>query len=575
MVGIAQIIRWLDIPSGRQPRMNMEELEEPSPGKDVFLGSAVINLLALALPITILQVYDRVLPNASMSTLTAFIIGLSAVVVIDTILKYARGHLLSWSGGAFVHNTSSNALGQMLRTPPPLHRKTPAAEHLDRLAAISGVGDFHSGAARIVLIDFLFIPVFAGVILLVGGWLFLLPMILFAVFGALAVRRTARLRELIEEREKTDARRNDFIMEILEAMPTVKALSMEPLMMRRFERLQGAVSEVVQKTVLLTTEAQTFGALYGAASTILIVGFGAIFVINGQMTLGGLACCMLLSSQLLQPLMRVLSAWNEFYLVRHRRDQVAELFENTAPLPKTTTAPVTKITVPASVTLDKVTIGHGNAEPLFDDLSLYWDAGHFIALQGKDGSGRSTLLRALTGSLAPQSGKIMIGDTVRTIDTVATIRASVRYVGQEPTLLRGTLLENISIFGRTNLQDCLWATKLIGLDSEIIRMPLGYDTPLESSAGRSLPAATAQRISIARALAMRPSVLILDESNTALDLPGEKALINALRHLKGQLTIIFSTHRPSIIRLADHVYYVGDGRVLEVDMPTLEQGGAA
>ncbi|NOX95296.1 MAG: ATP-binding cassette domain-containing protein [Alphaproteobacteria bacterium] len=552
-----------NLPGGRPPGQARPDLAEPTPGASVYAGSIIINLFALALPLTVLQIYDRVLPNASFDTLVVMIGALIVVVILDGILKYCRSFLINWASASFTHNLSTKALGVMMAATPSRHAAVSASEHLDRLNSISGLGGYLGGQSRVILVDICFIPIFAGIIILLGGPLFLVPLLLFALFGYYAMQRTKHLCATIEEREKSDSRKYDFVIEILQSMQTVKSLAMEPQMMRRFERLQSAESVLVRRLIKLTGAAQNTSALYASMSAVTIVGAGAFLVLAGQMTIGGLACSMLLSSQLLQPIMRSLSAWNEIHLADHRRDRIAEIFD-----PDQTTLAENQnkqeFRYPErlraeAVSLKGVTIQYGDAQPIFDQVDFNAAAGALIALKGVDGSGRTSLLRAIAGDITPSAGEIRIGGKLVNDKDGNATSASIRYVEQKPTTFKGTILENLTLFGALPTPSALWASRLIGLDKEIVRMPLGYDTPLRSLSGRGIPASTAQRICIARALATKPSVLILDEANTSLDMPSEKEFAAALRQLHGQITIIIATHRPSLIRLADESYEVANG----------------
>ena len=342
-------------------------------------------------------------------------------------------------------------------------------------------------------------------------------------------------------------------------------------MMRRFERQQSAASAVVRRLIKMTGAAQNYSALYTSMSAATIVCVGALLVLSGQLTIGGLACCMLLSSQLLQPLLRSLAAWNEFHLADHRRERVAAIFDDaeiaiedisTQEAPRAPGGAPQQAPAPKDVSVKGVSIRRGDAEPLIRKASLTIPSGAFIALSGEDDGGRTSLLRAIIGDVQPDEGEIRIGGKRIEKMDACPLRASIRYVEETPTTFRGTILENLTIFGELPTEAALWASKLIGLDDDVIRMPLGYDTPLRSAAGRDIPAATAQRICIARALATKPSVLILDEANASLDLQGEKRLIEALETLRGSMTIILSTHRPSLIALADDAYAVKNGAVV-------------
>lgn len=532
---------------------------EPPLGVATYAASAVINLLALALPLTILQIYDRVLPNAAFDTLTALIIALVIVICVDAMLKYLRATVVNWSAASFTHKLSIRAAATMLRARPSEFNRTMASEHLERLNAITGLGGHIGGQSRIVAVDIFFIPIFAAVIMLVGGVIFSVVLTLFAVFGYLALRRTQALNEAIAEREEHEARKNDFVIEVLTAMQTVKASAMEPLIMRRFERLQSSASMITRRIINITGEAHTYTAVYASLSVIAIVGFGAILVLDGRLSLGALACCMLLSSQLLQPLMRSLSSWNEIQMAKHRRGQVAKIFEGDA----TESAPTPdrqRRFHPMKAVLDDVKVQYGDAPPLFEHVNLEIPAGAFVVIKGADGSGRSSLLRLFMNDTPVSAGRVIIGDE----DNLEHSRGAVQYVGQTPTIFRGTILDNLTLFGERPAKIALSASRLIGLDEEIVRMPMGYDTMLKSATGRDIPAPTAQRLCIARALAMSPSVLILDEANTLLDLAGEQRFIEALKKLRGKVTMIVATHRPSLLKLADAAYEIGAGALKRV-----------
>ncbi len=538
-------------------------LNEPAPGASIYAGSVIINLFALALPLTVLQIYDRVLPNASFDTLIVMISALVVVIIVDGILKYCRSYLINWASASFTHNLSTRALSVIMSAAPSRHTKVSTSEHLDRLNSISGLGGYLGGQSRVILIDICFIPLFAGIIILLGGPLFLVPLLLFALFGYYAMQRTKRLCTTIEEREKSDSRKYDFVIEILQSMQTVKSLAMEPQMMRRFERLQSAESVIVRRLIKLSGSAQNTSALYASMSAVTIVGAGAFLVLAGEMTIGGLACSMLLSSQLLQPIMRSLSAWNEVHLAEHRRERIAEIFDDsqniTVENPNKQEFRYPDRLHAETVSLKGVTIQYGDAPPIFDEIDFNVAAGSLIALKGIDGSGRTSLLRTIAGDITPVSGEINIGGKLVSGNNSAPSSASIRYVEQKPTTFKGTILENLTLFGALPTEAALWASRLIGLDKEVVRMPLGYDTQLRSLSGRGIPASTAQRICIARALATKPSILILDEANTSLDMPSEKEFSDALRQLHGHITIIMATHRPSLIRLADEAYEVANG----------------
>jgi ATP-binding cassette subfamily C protein LapB len=502
------------------------------------------------------------------------IVLLAAAVLTDSVLKYLRSMVINWSSAAFTHNIAVKAITTMLSARPSEFSRTAPSEHLERLNAITSLGNHYSAQSRTVLVDVLFIPVFATVIILIGGWIFAAVIGLFAIFGYLAMKGTQSLNATVAERERLDSKKQDFIIDVLRSMRTVKACAMEPQMMRRFERLQSAASLTTQKMIRLTGIAQTYMSVYASLSTVVIVCAGALLVLNGRLTLGALACCMLLSSQLLQPLMRSLSSWNEFKLAEHRRERASAIFNSSdshiMPL-----ARFPERFSPKSVSLINISISHESGRELFSDVSLEIAAGEFIAIIGDDGSSRSTLMRALVQDALLTKGEIRVGPDTCGPGAPNILRRHVRYVGLNPVIFRGTILDNITLFNETPVKIALSAAQFTGLDDEVMRMPSGYDTLLKSAGGRDVPAPTAQRITLTRALAMRPSVLVLDEANTHLDLAGEQKFIEALSRLKGKVTTIIATHRPSLLRLADRTFKIANGALIPESSAQTNTKGAA
>ena len=534
-------------------------LRPPSISSSTYAGSLVVNLLALAMPLTILQVYDRVLPNASLSTLNVLIIGLVGVVIVDTTLKCLRAYQINWNAASFTHRLSRESLSVILSSTSQKNQKTPVADRLEQISSISSYGDYLGSPSRLFILDMLFIPIFAIVILIVGGSIFTIPLILCLAFGYFGYRRTRTLKQLYEESEQTDARKNDFILETLKSMATIKALAMEPLILRRFERLQLKASHIAKNTMTVASDAQTFAALYASVSTVGIVCFGAVLVIRGELTLGALACCMLLSSQLLQPILRSMAAWNETEIARLKKKNIKHLFDSEPPLDTPTSCRAETVSSPAGVRITNLTIQYDRQNPIFEKLSFEATPGSIIAIKGADGSGRTSLLRMMAGIYVPAMGNVIVGGVQITEKSSRHVRKSVAYIAQEPTLFCGNILDNLTLFNSIPIDASIDASRLIGLHDEISRMPLGYDTRINSSISSDIPPATAQKICIARAIAKKPALLLFDEANAGFDLASDKALLDVLSAIRGETTVILSTHRQSLIDFADETFQVVNG----------------
>ena len=534
-----------------------EFVREPSVPVAVKFASFSVNLLALALPLSIMQVYDRIIPNHSSATLAYLFLGLTLVIAIDYVLKTSRSALLSWHATQFGEKVENEAVSRFLRAPNGAFERDPAAVNVSRYAAAAALADYHSGQARLVAIDLPFVGIALIVMTIVGGTMVLVPAVLFFFFAALAIGRAREFRKILDARTAQDNRKYDFIAEVLAGIHTVKVMAMEPQMQRRFERLQQAVAETTMASILTGQANQTSALVYGSVSQLIVVAIGGSQVINDHLTMGALACCTMLSGQILQPLLRAISLWTERESVDHRRAEVRLLLD----LPSVEVAPAEHAAdVMGDIEFEKVTFRYDAAADFalgVVDLSIR--AGTIVGVKGEDGSGRTTLLKLIQGDIVPASGRVTIGGVPTMDANFPAIRSRIAYVGAAPVIFSGTIMENLTIFSPEKRDFARKMSQLLGLEATINLLPDGYETMLGRGMGDDLPMSIAQQVNIVRALTNRPRVLALDEANMLLDAIAEPALIRALQTLRGHLTVMIVTHRPSLLALCDRLMIVEDG----------------
>jgi ATP-binding cassette subfamily C protein LapB len=535
-----------------------EFVREPSVPISVKFASFSVNLLALALPLSIMQVYDRVIPNHSLATLAYLFLGLTFAIAIDYALKISRSALLSWHATQFVEKVENEGVSRFLRAPNGSFERCPAAVNISRYAAAAALADYHSGQARLVAIDLPFVGIALIVLTIVGGTMVLVPAVLFLMFAALAIGRARKFRKILDLRTAQDNRKYDFIAEVLAGIHTVKGMAMEPQMQRRFERLQQGVAETTMASILTGQANQTSAMLYGNISQLIVVAIGGSQVINDHLTMGALACCTMLSGQILQPLLRAISLWTERENVDHRRAEVRLLLD--LPSVEPAPAPVGLTSVVGDIQFEKVTFRYDTAaDPALEVVDLSIKVGTITGVKGKGGSGRTTLLKLIRGDIEPTSGRVTIGGVSTMEPNFQAIRPCIAYVGAAPVMFSGTIMENLTVFSPEKRDFARKMSQLLGLETTINLLPDGYETELGRGIGDDLPMSIAQQVNIVRALTNRPRVLALDEANMVLDAVAEPALIRALETLRGRLTVIVVTHRPSLLALCDRLILVEDG----------------
>ncbi len=526
----------------------------------MILATAFINILGLALPLTLLQIYDRILPNTAQGTLLLLVIGVGFAILLETVLRLIRSYVGGWMGARFEHLAGCAAIERLLTSEITEFEKDGSGVHLERFNSFSILRDFFSGQAIITLCDLPFAVLFLLLITYLAGWLVLVPLALIALFFVAAFAVGHLLRQSLENRIKADDRRFNFIIEVLGGVHTVKAMAMENQMLRRYERLQESCAESDYSVAFNSATALGIGTVFSQLTIFSVVGLGALQVINGSLTVGGLAACTMLAGRALQPLQRAAGIWTRFQNIRLALDRATRVFDMT---PESEGDRIPLPAVKGAIELKNVDYRESENEPLvIDHVSLSIAAGETIAITGEQSSSHSSLLCLVMGVLKPSSGQVLIdGHDLAGLDP-DSVRRQIAYLPQDAVLFNGTILENLTMFRPEAEEQALEIAKYLGLDQSVTRMPKGYETIVGDGAEESQPRGRKQRIDVGRALVDRPRILLFNSVNSAMDREGDTILRSFLEKIKGQCTQILVTHRPSLISLADRVFELRNGRLI-------------
>lgn len=525
---------------------------------DVLAASFTLNLLALALPAVTLQTYDRIIPNNSRETLVLLVVGIGVVLVLDAILRLGRGYVTGWAAARFEHRLGCTLANHILAADMVAYEKDGPGVHLDRISAVDALRDFYSGQAILILVDLPFAVLFLAIIGYLAGPLVLVPLVILVIFAALAWLTGRRLRAALIARNVVDDRRYNFIIEVLTGIHTVKGLGAESQMVRRYERLQEASAEIGVAINRSSGTAQALGALFSNVTLATVAGVGSLWVISGDLSIGGLAACTLLAGRSLQPLLRAMGVWTRFQSVRAAKIHAAAAMALPMEAP-----PVSRRlpSIAGKIQLDGVSFAYAPDGPqLFSNLNLVVEAGTAVSIRGANGSGMTTLLWLIMRLLRPTAGRVMLdGHDLSSIDP-ASVREQVAYVPQNGILYRGTILDNLTGFrGYDAVEPALEAAARLGLDEAAAHMREGYQTLVGGGAADSVSGGIRQRIAIARALAREPRILLFDEANAHLDGASDTLVRDVLAALRGRTTLVIVSHRPSLLRVADDIYDLRDG----------------
>ncbi|MBE9398690.1 ATP-binding cassette domain-containing protein [Pontibacterium sp. N1Y112] len=530
---------------------------------DVFLASFGVNLLAMAMPIVVLQSYDRIIPNQALDTFTILVIGIGGVILLEILLKVLRSTILAWSGARFEHSANMNVFSKVLYADSLAYNQHSQGYYLSRMQSVEDLQRFFSGQSMLLLLDLPFAFLFLGLIWFIGGELVLVPALLMVLFAVVAVVLGKKLEQALEVSHQTEQHRQNFLIESLNNIHTIKSMAMESLMMRRYERLQERSAEGVYSLAHINSVVQGVGSTFSQVAMVLVVAFGALIVLEGELSVGALAAVTMLTGRALQPGLKAMGLWTQLQSVRIARKQAQELSD----LPAEQSGDYRPDEPPrGDVVVEDVWFRYPETEEwLLKGISFDVPAGGAVAITGRNGVGKSTLLSLVAGLVKPEKGEIRIDDKPLPEYEAELLRHYVGFVPQHGTLYEGTILENMTLFRSGDvIEQALNLSRHLGLDEIVARLPDGLDTLVGGSAVDPLSEAVKQKILMVRSLVGDPRIMILDDANANFDLKNDAKLLNLLQRIRGSRTLIVVSYRPSFLRICDKAYELRDGELIQL-----------
>lgn len=542
---------------------------------ELSLVSLLINLVALALPLTMLQVYDRILPNANIATLDVLVLGVGLAILVEIFLRQLRESLAAGIAARFEHRGHVLSLTRLLRMPMADFEKDGDGSHLERLAAVDQLRDQVGGRSFIALVDFPFVFIYLGVIYFLGQELVLVPLGLAVLFTIIALGQGMLLQKVAEDTAVQDERRHNFMIETLGGIHTVKALAAEAQMLRRFERLLENAIGGRRQVALRNASVQMMAALFSQFTTVLVVAGGALLVMDNRMTVGSLAACTMLAGRITPVVQGALSVWLRRQTLRMARRRVASTFA----IPDAGNRPAMP-EMRGAAKLELRGLGHGrrgDGRRQVSGIDLTLEPGESISIRGDNGSGKSLLLWLMTGQLTPDEGRVLLDDVDLSTVDAGSLNRHIGYLSDQGDLIQGTLLENLTLFDREREAAAMQVAEELGLNDVAAYLSQGFEAKLGGRIADILPRGVVQRVAIARVLALEPRVILFDDAAMLLDGSAETLLMDAIRRRKGFCTLVIVSHRPSTLKVADRHFELVDGTLRETEAPgrpTMAAAGA-
>ena len=529
----------------------------------VIAGSFLANVFALALPLALLQVFDRVVPNRGFETLTILAAGLIVVTVLDFVIRVARYYIVSLSTMRFALSAHWQACQRILH--PNIEGDFLIDRKLfEKFDAIARVRRHYSGEIAIALYDIPFVVLFIGVILVISPIMGLGAALLSIASLAIVARHRRRIIALGQERIERSGRRNSFLAETLSRIEMIKALGVEADFERRYEKLMSVNATHTKEYTERVSFTQGLAGTISLVSPVIMACLGSFLVIDGEMTMGGLAAAILLTNRVIQPVLRIEALIAGERDIRSQVEDVEELLA--APLAHHGRQAVERID---SLELDGVSWAAApDAAPILSDVRLSLKRGDAITIDGHDEKASTTLLSLLSGLLPATSGEVRVDGVP--IHELAPVMLSGRiaHLSAEHVMLEGTLLENMTRFDpERNRDEAFELARRLGVDGFISGLPKGFSTTVSAQMATLLPKAVHDCVLVIGGLVSRPDVIILDDVTVALDSRLKTALTRLLAQLRPDVILVVVTYQPSMQSLADRHYRLQDGRLVETTQP--------
>ncbi|MDQ1422635.1 MAG: ATP-binding cassette, subfamily type secretion system permease/ATPase [Acidimicrobiaceae bacterium] len=520
----------------------------------VALFSGVVNLLMLAGPLYMLQIYDRVLSSRSVPTLIALSVFLVGAYVFQGALDLIRSRVVVRSAAVLDQRLALAVHGAVIRLAVTSRHPGDGPQPVRDLDQIRG---FLTGAGPIAIVDLPWVPVFLTICFLIHPWLGVASTV-----GAVALFTMTLLTERASRAPARvvaqDAGRRSIMVEAQRrGGETIMAMGMAGALAQRWA---GVNNRYIAAVASLSDVAGGFGSASKVLRLLLqsvILGLGAYLVIRQEMTAGAMVAASIMMGRALAPIETAIANWRAFISARQSITRLSEALMRAAPKGEVTALPR-----PArSLDVDQVAVvAPGGTKPVVANVRFALRTGQALGIIGPSGAGKTSLVRALVGIWRPVKGCVRLDGAALDQWDPDLLGQHVGFISQTIELFDGTISENIARMSvKPDADAVLRAANAAGAHDMILRLPNGYDTPI-GEGGEALSGGQRQRIALARALYGDPFLVVLDEPNSNLDVEGELALRQAIANLKTRgAIVVLIAHRPSVLAVCDHILVLANG----------------
>lgn len=527
----------------------------------IIITAIFINIFVIFIPLFTMNVYDRVLPNKAVDTLTVLVIGISLIIIFDLTLKLIRSYFLEQASQRADIRMSTKIFEQLLNL--RLDSK-PASTGLfvSRLQSFESVREFFTSATLAVLVDIPFIVLFIAVIFYIAGPLGYVSVVTIVIALIFSLIMQRPIKKAILNSVKEDQIKQTTLTEAVTGLEIIKGVRAQNRMRTHWEKSISQTSYYGNKSIHLSQIVAYVTGFLGQISSVAIVAGGVHLASMGELTMGGIIASMMLNSRVIAPVSQIVAMIikiDRTILSVNNIDEIMNMPVERHDLQHYLSRP----NLDGDIIFKDVDFSYKNRNfDILKNINLTIKKGEKVGIIGRIGSGKSTLIKLLLNLYEPTKGSVLVDNTdVRQIDTV-DLRRAIGYVPQEPFLFMGTIKDNITIGDPfATDEEILEASKIAGVHEILGKHEKGYDL-IVGERGEGLSGGERQVVTLARAILSKPKIILLDEPTNSMDDLTERKFKQRLSTIIGDKTLIVVSHKPSVLTLVDRLVVIEDGKIV-------------
>jgi len=528
---------------------------------EVLVASFLVNLFALVSPLFIRNVYDRVLPNQAIETLWVLASGVMIVFLFDLIMKSLRGYFIDVAGKRADILLSSKTFARVMDI-QMTSRPGSVGSFANNMQEFDSFREFFTSTTLVAIIDLPFTLLFILIIYAIGGMVVWVPLISIPLILTVGLIIQKPLQALINENFSVSARKHAMLVEALTGLDTIKGIRAEGVIQQKWEAFNARNAKLGLKSRFISLSAINFSQIIQQLANVAVVIIGVYQIMSGELSIGGLIACTILTGRALAPMGQIASILTRYHHSMAAYSSINAIMKLPVERPEGHKF-LHRPALQGNMEFKNVSFAYPDQQiPALKNISFTIKKGERVGIVGRMGSGKTTLQKMMLNFYQPAEGAILMDGTDMNQIDPSELRHNIGYVLQDVMLFNGSIRDNI-VIGNPQADDqaVLQAAALSGLDEFVNQHPHGFDLQV-GERGMNLSGGQRQAIAISRALLNQPSILLLDEPTNSMDNTTENNFLTRLEPIIEGRTILLVTHKTSMLRLVDRLLVLNAGKLI-------------